>query len=43
MSALFYRLDFPREPDTRGERVKITMSGKYLLYKTYRTPAPAPV
>jgi len=27
--------DLTREPDPKGDRVKITMSGKYLPYKTY--------
>jgi len=28
-------LDLTREPDPKGDRVKIMMSGKYLQYKTY--------
>jgi cyanate lyase len=28
-------MDLIREPDPKGDRVKITMSGKYLPYKTY--------
>lgn len=35
MSAIDFRMDLIREPDPKGDRVKITMSGKYLPYKTY--------
>jgi len=35
MSAIDFRMDLTREPDPKGDRVKITMSGKYLPYKTY--------
>jgi len=28
-------LDLAREPDPKGDRVKIVMSGKYLQYRTY--------
>ena len=35
MSAIDFRMDLAREPDPKGDRVKITMSGKYLPYKTY--------
>jgi cyanate lyase len=35
MSAIDFKLDLTREPDPKGDRVKITMSGKYLQYKTY--------
>ncbi len=35
MSAIDFRMDLVREPDPKGDRVKITMSGKYLPYKTY--------
>ena len=35
MSAIDFRMDLTREPDPKGDRVKITMSGKYLQYKTY--------
>jgi cyanate lyase len=35
MSAIDFRMDLMREPDPKGDRVKITMSGKYLPYKTY--------
>lgn len=35
MSAIDFQMDLVREPDPKGDRVKITMSGKYLPYKTY--------
>ena len=35
MSAIDFRLDLQREPDPKGDRVSITMSGKFLPYKTY--------
>ncbi|MEK7877768.1 MAG: cyanase [Pseudomonadota bacterium] len=35
MSAIDFKMDLAREPDPKGDRVKITMSGKYLPYKTY--------
>ena len=35
MSAIDFRMDLTREPDPKGDRVSITMSGKYLEYKTY--------
>lgn len=35
MSAIDFRMDLSREEDPKGDRVKITMSGKYLPYKTY--------
>ena len=35
MSAIDFKMDLAREPDPKGDRVKITMSGKYLQYKTY--------
>jgi cyanate lyase len=28
-------MDLTREPDPKGDRVKIVMSGKFLPYKTY--------
>jgi cyanate lyase len=28
-------MDLTREPDPKGDRVKIEMSGKFLPYKTY--------
>ncbi len=35
MSAIDFRMDLTREADPKGDRVSITMSGKYLEYKTY--------
>jgi len=35
MSAIDFKMDLTREPDPKGDRVKIIMSGKYLQYKTY--------
>lgn len=35
MSAIDFKMDLIREPDPKGDRVKITMSGKYLPYKAY--------
>jgi cyanate lyase len=35
MSAIDFKMDLKREPDPKGDRVKITMSGKYLPYKSY--------
>jgi cyanate lyase len=35
MSAIDFRMDLQREPDPKGDRVSITMSGKFLPYKTY--------
>jgi cyanate lyase len=35
MSAIDFNMDIQREPDPKGDRVKITMSGKFLPYKTY--------
>jgi cyanate lyase len=35
MSAIDFKMDLTREPDPKGDRVKIVMSGKYLAYKTY--------
>jgi cyanate lyase len=35
MSAIDFKMDLTREPDPKGDRVKIVMSGKYLPYKTY--------
>jgi len=35
MSAIDFKMDLQREPDPKGDRVSITMSGKYLQYKTY--------
>jgi len=35
MSAIDFRMDMQRKPDPKGDRVSITMSGKFLPYKTY--------
>ena len=35
MSAIDFNMDLSREPDAKGDRVKIVMSGKFLPYKTY--------
>ena len=35
MSAIDFDMTMERQPDQRGDRVKIGMSGKFLAYKTY--------
>ena len=35
MSAIDFKLDIVREPDPKGDRVVMTMNGKFLPYKTY--------
>ena len=35
MSAIDFEMDLTREPDPKGDRVKVVMSGKFLPYKTY--------
>jgi cyanate lyase len=35
MSAIDFKMDLTREADPKGDRVNITMSGKFLPYKTY--------
>ena len=35
MSAIDFKMDLQREPNPMGDRVSITMSGKFLPYKTY--------
>ncbi len=35
MSAIDFRMDLQREPSQTGDRVAITMSGKFLPYKPY--------
>jgi cyanate lyase len=35
MSAIDFTMDIQREPDPKGDRVKIVMSGKFLGYKTW--------
>lgn len=35
MSAIDFSMDLTREPDPKGDRVRIVMSGKFLPYRTY--------
>jgi cyanate lyase len=35
MSAIDFNMEIQREPDPKGDRVRIVMSGKFLPYKTY--------
>lgn len=35
MSAIDFNMDLKREADPKGDRVNITMSGKFLPYKSY--------
>jgi cyanate lyase len=42
MSAIDFDLQMERQPDPRGDRVKITMSGKFLPYKYYGATGNAP-
>lgn len=35
MSAIDFSIDIEREPDPKGDRVKITYSGKFLPYKKF--------
>jgi cyanate lyase len=35
MSAIDFTMQMEREPDPKGDRVKITMSGKFLPYKRF--------
>jgi cyanate lyase len=42
MSAIDFDLEMERQPDPRGDRVRITMSGKFLPYKYYGASANAP-
>ncbi len=35
MSAIDFKMDLQREADSKGDRVNIVMSGKFLSYKTY--------
>lgn len=35
MSAIDFSMDLQREPDPKGDRVSVVMSGKFLPYKTY--------
>ena len=35
MSAIDFSMDIAREPDPKGDRVKVVLSGKFLPYKAY--------
>lgn len=35
MSAIDFNMSLEREPDPKGDRVRIVLSGKFLPYKTY--------
>ena len=35
MSAIDFKMDIVREPDPKGDRVIMTLNGKFLPYKTY--------
>jgi len=35
MSAIDFMMDISRQPDPKGDRVQVVLSGKYLPYKTY--------
>ena len=35
MSAIDFKMDITREPDPKGDRVNVGLSGKFLPYKTY--------
>jgi cyanate lyase len=35
MSAIDFEMTLERQPDPKGDRVRITMSGKYLPYRSY--------
>jgi cyanate lyase len=35
MSAIDFSLDITREPDPKGDRVQVVLSGKFLPYKSY--------
>ena len=35
MSAIDFHMDIVREPDPKGDRVNVVMSGKFLPYKQY--------
>ena len=35
MSAIDFSMDITREPDPRGDRVHVVLSGKFLPYKSY--------
>lgn len=35
MSAIDFTMDIQREPDPKGDRVRVVLNGKFLPYKTY--------
>jgi cyanate lyase len=35
MSAIDFNMSIEREPDPKGDRVKISMSGKFLPYRRF--------
>ena len=35
MSAIDFSMDITRQPDPKGDRVKVVLSGKFLPYNTY--------
>lgn len=35
MSAIDFNMSLERQPDEKGDRVRLTMSGKFLPYKQY--------
>ena len=35
MSAIDFSMDIQRQPDPKGDRVNVAMSGKFLPYKQY--------
>ncbi|WP_295760321.1 cyanase [Undibacterium sp.] len=35
MSAIDFSMDITRDPDPKGDRVKVVLSGKFLPYKSY--------
>ena len=35
MSAIDFTMDIEREPDPKGDRVRVVLNGKFLPYKTY--------
>jgi cyanate lyase len=35
MSAIDFSMDISREPDPKGDRVRVVLSGKFLPYKTF--------
>src|SRR5581483_8582975 len=42
MSAIDFDMQIERQPDPKGDRVKLTMSGKFLPYKYYGATGNAP-